>query len=111
MRIPTFHSGIGRFAFFDLCGQNLGPGDYVYCEQSPDDNHDIPQLGRSNFNEAKRFVTLIDTLYEANIKLICAAARPEMLYLEGEGVFEFERTASRLNEMQGADWGCRLHQG
>ena len=68
---------------------------------------DIPQLGRSNFNEAKRFVTLIDTLYEANIKLICsAAARPEMLYLEGEGVFEFERTASRLNEMQGADWGC-----
>jgi cell division protein ZapE len=67
---------------------------------------DIPQLGRSNFNEAKRFVTLIDTLYEANIKLICsAAARPEMLYLEGEGVFEFERTASRLNEMQGADWG------
>ena len=109
LRIPAFHSGIGRFAFFDLCGENLGPGDYLaYCEQLRlmmiDD---IPQLGRSNFNEAKRFVTLIDTLYEANIKLICsAAARPEMLYLEGEGVFEFERTASRLNEMQGADWGC-----
>ena len=86
----------------------LGAGDYLaYCEQLRlmmiDD---IPQLGRSNFNEAKRFVTLIDTLYEANIKLICsAAARPEMLYLEGEGVFEFERTASRLNEMQGAGWG------
>ena len=108
LRVPAFHCGIGRFAFFDLCGQNLGPGDYLaYCEQLRlmmiDD---IPQLGRSNFNEAKRFVTLIDTLYEANIKLICsAAARPEMLYLEGEGVFEFERTASRLNEMQGADWG------
>ena len=67
---------------------------------------DIPQLGRNNFNEAKRFVTLVDTLYEAKIRLICsAAARPEMLYLEGEGVFEFERTASRLNEMQSADWG------
>ena len=82
--------------------------DYLaYCEQLRVMMiDDIPQLGRSNFNEAKRFVTLIDTLYEENIKLICsAAARPEMLYLEGEGVFEFERTASRLNEMQGADWG------
>ena len=82
LRIPAFHSGIGRFAFFDLCGQNLGPGDYlVYYEQLRlmmiDD---IPQLGRSNFNEAKRFVTLIDTLYEANIKLICsAAARPRFI--------------------------------
>ena len=108
LSIPAFHSGIGRFTFFDLCGQNLGPGDYLaYCEQLRlmmiDD---IPQLGRSNFNEAKRFVTLVDTLYEAKIRLICsAAARPEMLYLEGEGVFEFERTASRLNEMQSADWG------
>ena len=66
---------------------------------------DIPALGRSNFNEAKRFVTLIDALYEARVKLICsAAAAPEMLYLEGEGTFEFERTASRLREMQSEDW-------
>ncbi|MDG2295569.1 MAG: AFG1/ZapE family ATPase, partial [Paracoccaceae bacterium] len=64
-----------------------------------------PQMGRSNFNEAKRFVTLIDTLYEARVRLICsAAAAPEMLYVEGEGIFEFERTASRLREMQSADW-------
>jgi len=67
---------------------------------------DIPSLGRSNFNEAKRFVTLIDALYEARVRLICsAAAPPEMLYLEGEGTFEFERTASRLREMQSEDWG------
>jgi cell division protein ZapE len=66
----------------------------------------IPALGRSNFNEAKRFVTLIDALYEAKVKLICtAAARPEMLYVEGEGSFEFERTASRLIEMQSQGWG------
>ena len=66
----------------------------------------IPTLGRGNFNEAKRFVTLIDTLYEAKTRLICSAAdRPQMLYLEGEGSFEFERTASRLMEMQAADWG------
>ncbi|MBT6506354.1 MAG: cell division protein ZapE, partial [Marinovum sp.] len=52
-----------------------------------------------------RFVTLIDTLYEARVRLICsAAAAPEMLYVEGEGIFEFERTASRLREMQSADW-------
>ena len=67
---------------------------------------DIPQLGRSNFNEAKRFVTLIDALYEARVRLVCSAtAEPEYLYLEGEGSFEFERTASRLREMQSDGWG------
>jgi cell division protein ZapE len=66
----------------------------------------IPRLSRANFNEAKRFVTLVDALYEAKVTLIAsAAAVPEMLYVEGEGTFEFERTASRLREMQGADWG------
>jgi cell division protein ZapE len=64
-----------------------------------------PALGRHNFNEAKRFVTLIDALYEAKTQLIVSAAsKPEMLYLEGEGSFEFERTASRLREMQSDDW-------
>jgi len=67
---------------------------------------DIPRLSRNNFNEAKRFVTLIDALYEARVQLIAsAAATPEMLYVEGAGTFEFERTASRLREMQSADWG------
>ncbi len=67
---------------------------------------DIPLLGRDNFNEAKRFVTLVDALYEAGVKLICsAAAGPEQLYLEGDGAFEFERTASRLREMQDQNWG------
>ena len=66
-------------------------------------------MGRSNFNEAKRFITLIDTVYEAGIVFICsAAAQPEHLYLEGEGVFEFERTVSRLNEMQSESWGKSL---
>ena len=51
-------------------------------------------------------MTLIDALYEAKVRLICsAAAEPEMLYVEGEGTFEFERTASRLREMQDKDWG------
>ena len=67
---------------------------------------DIPQLSSANYNEAKRFVVLIDSLYEAKVRLIASAADvPERLYLEGDGSFEFQRTASRLHEMQTADWG------
>ena len=66
---------------------------------------DIPRLSAENFNEARRFVTLIDALYEAKVRLVASAADvPERLYVEGEGTFEFERTASRLREMQSADW-------
>ena len=105
--IPRYHNGVGRLSFYDLCGQPLGPADYLTLAEALRVIviDDIPQLGRHNFNEAKRFVTLIDALYESKTRLICsAAALPEMLYLEGEGVFEFERTASRLREMQSADW-------
>ena len=106
--IPQFRNGIARAGFHALCGQPLGAADYLSlaeaCRVLLLDN--IPSLGRANFNEAKRFVTLIDALYEAKVRLICsAAASPEMLYLEGEGTFEFERTASRLREMQAEGWG------
>ncbi len=106
--LPRFHNGVARVPFFELCGRPLGAADYLTLAETVRVLliDDVPQLGRQNFNEAKRFVTLIDTLYEARVKLICsAAATPEMLYLEGEGTFEFERTASRLREMQAADWG------
>ena len=67
---------------------------------------DIPQMGPENYNATRRFVTLIDALYEGRVRLIAsAAAAPELLYTEGEGTSEFERTASRLREMQSADWG------
>ena len=105
--VPNYHNGVGRVRFFDLCGQPLGAADYLAVAEAVRVLliEDIPQLGRSNFNEAKRFVTLIDALYEARVRLICsAAASPEMLYTEGEGTFEFERTASRLREMQSEDW-------
>ncbi|MEM1100342.1 MAG: cell division protein ZapE [Pseudomonadota bacterium] len=106
--IPAFRNGVGRTHFHGLCGQPLGPADYLAVAQALRVLilENIPQLGRSNFNEAKRFVTLIDALYEARVRLIAsAAAVPEMLYVEGAGSFEFERTASRLREMQAADWG------
>ena len=106
--IPAFHNGMARAQFHDLCGTALGPADYLALAEAVRVLllDDIPTLSRSNFNEAKRFVTLIDALYEARVRLICsAAAQPEMLYLEGEGTFEFERTASRLREMQAEGWG------
>ncbi len=106
--IPQFHNGMARATFHDLCDQPLGAADYLALAEAVRVLllDDIPALGRSNFNQAKRFVTLIDALYEAKVRLICsAAAKPEMLYLEGEGTFEFERTASRLREMQAGDWG------
>ncbi|HCQ66513.1 MAG TPA: cell division protein ZapE [Rhodobacteraceae bacterium] len=106
--LPQVCSGVARATFFDLCAKALGPGDYLAIAEAVRVLilENIPQLGRGNFNEARRFVTLIDALYEAHVKLIAsAAAEPEFLYLEGEGSFEFERTASRLREMQAADWG------
>ncbi|WP_170341982.1 cell division protein ZapE [Ruegeria arenilitoris] len=106
--LPAFRNGVARASFYDLCGRMLGPGDYLAIADAVKVLvlEDIPRLSRNNFNEAKRFVTLIDALYEAKVRLICsAAAEPEMLYVEGEGVFEFERTASRLREMQAQDWG------
>ncbi|GGH33176.1 cell division protein ZapE [Cribrihabitans marinus] len=106
--LPAFRNGVARASFYDLCGRMLGPADYLAVAEAVRVLvlEDIPRLSRNNFNEAKRFVTLIDALYEARVRLICsAAAEPEMLYVEGEGTFEFERTASRLREMMAADWG------
>ncbi|MFN4202159.1 MAG: cell division protein ZapE [Tabrizicola sp.] len=106
--LPRFACGIGRASFWDLCSKPLGPGDYLAIARAVRVLilEDIPQLSSANYNEAKRFVTLIDALYEAKVCLIASAADvPERLYIEGEGAFEFERTASRLREMQGADWG------
>ena len=105
--IPRYHNGVGRLSFHALCSQPLGPADYLAVAEALRvliiDR--IPKMGHHNFSEARRFVTLIDVLYEAKTRLICSAeAEPEMLYLHGEGAFEFKRTASRLREMQSADW-------
>lgn len=105
--LPQFSNGVARAKFFDLCGMPLGAADYLALAEAVRVLilEDIPELSRSNFNEAKRFVTLIDALYEAKVVLIASAANvPERLYIEGAGLFEFERTASRLREMQSADW-------
>ena len=108
LEIPRFHNGVARGSFYDFCGKPLGPADFLSLAQAVRllVLENIPQLSRDNFNEAKRFVTLVDALYEAHVPLICsAAAQPEYLYIEGAGAFEFERTASRLREMQSEGWG------
>lgn len=106
--LPRFANGVGRASFWDLCSKPLGPADYLAIARAVRVLilEDIPQLSSANYNEAKRFVTLIDALYEAKVRLIASAADvPERLYIEGEGSFEFERTASRLREMQSDGWG------
>jgi cell division protein ZapE len=106
--LPQARSGVARATFWDLCAKPLGPADYLAIAGAVRVLilEDIPVLSSANYNEAKRFVTLIDTLYEARVRLIASAAdEPERLYIEGAGSFEFERTASRLREMQGAGWG------
>ncbi|NEX46150.1 cell division protein ZapE [Pseudotabrizicola algicola] len=108
VELPRFANGIGRATFWELCARPLGAADFLAIADAVRVLivEDIPQLSASNYNEAKRFVLLIDALYEAKVRLICSAAdEPERLYTEGTGSFEFERTASRLREMQGAGWG------
>ncbi len=107
--LPCYSNGIARAGFADLCEKPLGAGDYLAITEQVKVLilDDIPILGREKANEAKRFVTLIDTLYEAGVRLVCsAAAEPEALYVQGSGAFEFERTASRLEEMRSADWAA-----
>ena len=105
--IPQTHGDCGRAGFADLCEQPLGPADYLAIADQFDTFFldDIPHLEWSRNNEAKRLVTLIDAFYEARIRFYCSAdAEPENLYTKGKGAFEFERTASRLAEMQSAEW-------
>ena len=107
--VPLYLNGVARATFTDLCEEPLGPGDYLALADAIRVLilDDIPILSRERNNAAKRFVTLIDALYEAKVRLICSAeAPPDTLYLEGPGAFEFARTASRLIEMQGQDWGA-----
>lgn len=107
--IPRFWAGQARASFAQLCATALGPADYLALVGAANVLvlENIPQMGPTNANEAKRFVTLIDTLYEGHVRLVASAdTAPEDLYVKGAGAFEFERTASRLREMQGAQWGA-----
>ena len=113
--VPKSSKGVAVFSFKRLCANPRNPAgaaDYLAIAWR---YHTvfivaIPEMGPDQRNEAKRFVTLIDTLYENNVKLICsAAAAPDQLYAQGDGSFEFSRTASRLTEMQSEEYLARGH--
>ena len=100
-------AGTARTSFDRLCATALGAADYLRLSHAFQTLilENVPQLGAHNRNEAKRFVTLVDALYETRTKLIMSAeVQPSELYLKGDGVFEFERTASRLMEMRSEDY-------
>ncbi len=110
--VPRAADGVARFDFAALCGQPLGAGDYLAIA-----THfhalvldAIPRLGPDNHNEARRFITLIDALYDHRVKLVASAeAMPDQLYERGEGARAFERTASRLEEMQSQEYLALPH--
>ena len=107
--VPQAIDGVARFDFDGLCRRPLGAADYLRIAQR---FHTvildrIPALAESERNEAKRFVILIDALYDMRVKLIASAAgEPETLYAGKDGAvaFEFARAASRLHEMRSADY-------
>ncbi len=107
LHVPKSLKGVAVFSFKRLCAEARGAQDYLCIARH---FHSvlivgIPKLTKENRNEAARFVTLIDALYEYKVKLLASAdAEPDVLYTEGDGSFEFERTASRLVEMQSDDY-------
>lgn len=112
LHVPVASRGVAVISFKKMCGAALGAADYLALAWK---YHTIimvgiPRLGPENRNEAKRFVTFIDALYENNVKFLCCAeASPEELYAEGHGHFEFQRTVSRLMEMQSKEYLAKGH--
>jgi cell division protein ZapE len=103
--LTSMHDDIALASFDQLCVQALGAVDYL--QMAKQFNvvilEGIPRLNADKRNEAKRFMTLIDTFYEYKVKLFCTAeVSAQDIYIEGDGAFEFRRTSSRLMEMQSA---------
>ena len=112
LHVPKSLKRVAVFSFKRLCGEPRGAADYLAIARR---YHTviivgIPVMGGDMRNEAARFVTLIDALYEHKVKLLAAAdAEPEGLYPSGDGRFEFQRTASRLEEMRSAEYLAEGH--
>jgi cell division protein ZapE len=112
LHVPKSLKGVAVFSFKRLCEAARGASDFLSIARR---YHSviivgIPKLGPENRNEAARFVTLIDALYEHKVKLIVTAdAEPAALYEKGDGRFEFERTVSRLMEMQSQEYLAEGH--
>jgi cell division protein ZapE len=112
IHVPKSLKGVAVFSFKRLCGEPRGAADYLAIAQR---FHTviivgIPVMGSEMRNEAARFMTLIDALYEHKVKLLAAAdTEPTGLYPQGDGSFEFQRTVSRLEEMRSAEYLAQGH--
>jgi len=112
LHVPKSLKGVAVFSFKRLCGEPRGASDYLAIARR---YHTviivgIPVMTPDMRNEASRFVTLIDALYEHKVKLLAAAdAEPGRLYPSGDGSFEFQRTVSRLEEMRSAEYLAQGH--
>lgn len=114
VEVPQEAGGVARFSFNDLCRQPLGASDYMAIARA---FHTlvidgIPVMQEAERNEAKRFITLIDTLYDRNVKLVASAeAEAQDLYRASSGreAFEFDRTVSRLIEMRSTEYIGKPH--
>lgn len=103
IEVPVVAKGVARFSFAQLCERPLGAEDYLAISKRYHTVflEDIPKLGYDRRNEAKRFMTLVDVFYDNHRNLVITAdAPPEKLYSGHDHAFEFERTVSRLQEMQ-----------
>jgi len=107
VEVPRAAPGVAMAHFMDWCARPMGAADFLCIA---DNFHtvivaEIPKMGPDSRDKAVRFVTMIDTFYEKKVKFICsAAANPNGLYPEGDGSFEFQRTVSRLMEMQSPEY-------
>ncbi len=111
IKVHKCYGNVAEFTFNELCEVPLGAVDYIaLCKNfNTIVIRNIPILNADKHNEALRFITLIDCMYEHHTKLLCTAADfPEKLYELGRNQFEFKRTASRLNEMQTSEYFSRL---
>ena len=110
--IPRAAPGVAMADYMDWCARPMGAADFLCIA---DNFHtvilgDIPRMSPDSQDKAARFVTMIDSFYERKVKFICsAAAAPDKLYVEGDGAFEFQRTASRLMEMQSPEYLALPH--
>jgi cell division protein ZapE len=110
--IPRAAPGVAMAHYLDWCAKPMGAADFLCIAEH---FHtvivaDIPKMGPDSQDKASRFVTMIDTFYEKKVKFLCSAATaPSGLYVEGDGAFEFQRTVSRLMEMQSPEYLALEH--
>ena len=112
VEVPRAAPGVAMAHFLDWCARPMGAADFLCIAEH---FHtvivaEIPRMGPDSQDKAVRFVTMIDEFHEKKVKFICSAATaPTGLYVEGDGAFEFQRTVSRLMEMQSPEYLALEH--